>query len=351
MVTVNKDKSESVKLATELLVKPGKLNGQKQTSTISLSKNQIEAVLKSLKVPVPMSKSLKKPGEFNEIIQVEPGSASSSKITVEERKTIVCSIKTENSNKRPGSPLSDEENMKRIKLQFPTPPSQDNSPTEAKKCMQERVQQIASELQKGSKSLLSPAGAGSKSLLSPAVADSDCEASKAGLKTFTVNLPDHRAKYLQLNGCKPQAQKLLSPLPSQIVQGVPMATMSVQGQPINFMVPVAFSPPLTPNTVTSSPTIFSFPSSTSGLTSFPSSTQGLTSILVQQTNTMTSSSPQMTSSTLSQLITPTDRPLAPPTGKVLGYTPGGILASSLLSKDTYPTARKLDLKLPTENSA
>jgi len=125
-------KQEPAKVAAEntktdtIVVKTSQIN-KKQATMIPLTKDQIDAVLKSLKVPVPITKNLKKPGVFKEVIEVTDSQKPKSQVV--ETKTVVCSLDKcdENAQKRT-CPSTEESVSKKFRIDFPSPPSDGDSP-------------------------------------------------------------------------------------------------------------------------------------------------------------------------------------------------------------------------------
>ncbi|XP_033740698.1 transcription factor E2F8-like isoform X2 [Pecten maximus] len=320
-----------------IVVKTSQIN-QKQATMIPLTKDQIDAVLKSLKVPVPINRNLKKPGEFQEIVD-----CSSSASVLEKPKAIVCSTETimcsldsanNNNNKRQHSSSPDVDSSKRIRIEYATPPSDNDSTcdissdstspvqqSQVKQSITNNMQQIAVQLPNQSPTILQfPVGQSSD----------NCH---------IINTPK-------------MSQSNLTPQ-MQIIQGVPLSASGVQGQPINFMVPITFSPPLTPQSESSSPTMFSFPSTpctfstVEQIQSISMASSKLTSPvpLTNQSLLTPTERPTISASTF---ITPTERPQVL-SSKFFGYTPGGFQSPSVsivptMTKDiSSSTARKLDL--------
>ncbi|XP_060084936.1 transcription factor E2F8-like [Ylistrum balloti] len=343
-IAVPKESSEEVPtkpVAETIVVKTSQLN-QKQATMIPLTKDQIDAVLKSLKVPVPINKNLKKPGEFQEIVD-----CSSSLKVLEKPKAIVCSTETimcsldsaNNKHKRPNSESPEVDPSKRIRIEYASPPSDSES-----------VCDISSES------------------TSPLVQQSHMKQSTGGnVQQIAVQLPNKSPTILQFpigqsDNCHIiQTPKMTQPNVSnltpqmQIIQGVPLSASGVQGQPINFMVPITFSPPLTPQSGSSSPTMFSFPttpctfSTIEQLQSISMATSKLTSPVPVTNQSLLTPTERPTMST-SQFITPTER-LQVPSSKFFGYTPGGFpngspsisIVPTITKEISSSTARKLDL--------
>ncbi|OWF51979.1 transcription factor E2F7-like isoform X2 [Mizuhopecten yessoensis] len=334
-------------VAETIVVKTSQIN-QKQATLIPLTKDQIDAVLKSLKVPVPINKNLKKPGEFQEIVD-----SSNSATVLEKPKTIVCSMETivcsldsANNNKRPHSGSPDMDPSKRIRIEYSTPPSDNDSTcdissestspvvqqSQVKQCIGSNMQQIAVQLPNQSPTILQfPTG----------------HMTQTSENCHIVHTP--KMSQSNMSNLTPQMQ---------IIQGVPLSASGVQGQPINFMVPITFSPPLTPQSGSSSPTMFSFPTTHTNQCTFST---------VEQLQSMSMASAKLTSPvpvTNHSLLTPTERPilsasqfitpterLQVPSSKFFGYTPGGFLSGSpsvsimpsMTKEISSSTARKLDL--------
>ena len=74
---------------------------------------------------------------------------------------------------------------------------------------------------------------------------------------IAVQLPNQPTTILQFPFIQRQPATSISHM--QIIQGVPMSATDGSGQAVNFMVPVTFSTPLTPNSSSPSPTVFTFP--------------------------------------------------------------------------------------------
>lgn len=340
-----KELPSSRPVAETIVVKTAHIN-QKHATMIPLTKDQIDAVLKSLKVPVPINKNLKKPGDFQEIVDSMSTNAVQErpKALVCSMETVVCSLDSANNNhKRPPDCSPETDPTKRIRIEFPTPPSDGDSPRNSfceyasPAIQQPRVKQLSAS---------------------------------SNLQQLAVQLPNQSPTILQFpvmglpqsgsdSSGQPPPESPASSLAQQmqIIQGVPLSSSGVQGQPINFMVPITFSPPLTPRSGSSSPTMFSFPTSTTSCCF--STLDQLQSISMASTKM---SSPIPTTTQI--LLTPTERPplssshLITPTertvglsSKFFGYTPGGFLSGSpsvsimptVTKEITSSTARKLDL--------
>lgn len=315
-----------------IVVKTSQLN-QRPPTMIPLTKDQIDAVLKSLKVPVPINKNLKKPGEFQEIVECSSSSSlhEKPKAIVCSTETILCSLDSANNNKRSHNGSPDVDSSKRMRMEYPTPPSDNESacnldstsPTQQSQKKQNRtssVQQIAVQLPNQSPTILQfPVGQSSD-------------------KCPIVNTP----KISQSD----RTPKM------QIIQGVPLSASGVQGQPINFMVPITFSPPLTPSSGSSSPNLFSFPPTPRTFSTIEQlqsiSTSSKLSCPVPVTNPSLLTPTERPTIPTTSFITPTERPQVL-SSKFFGYTPGGFpigspsLVPTMTKEISSSTARKLDL--------
>lgn len=280
-----------------IIIKTG-IPACKNPTMIPLTKDQIDAVLKSLKVPIPLK-----------------GDKSSCEDSDDST-----------SNKRSAIENDSESAPKKFKVEFPSPPSDDDGEhkilsegnktpkalhktpefsgnSESDKCSNDIELAVPlSETEDTSES---------NTQLSSSMVGKVLKSSQSNVQRIAVQLPNH------------------SPTVLQFLQGMPVSTTGRNGQPFNFMVPLTFSPPLTPDT---SPSLFTFPSSTNQTT--------------MVTQIQTSGAAQMKKAiTIPKFVTPTDRPV---TTQFYRSTPGGLVplsASSILqiSKETSSTVRKLDL--------
>ena len=317
----------------------------KQNLSLPLTKDQINAVLKSLKEPVP----IKKEAECKEI-----QSPVKSEVTPE--------AGVFQAVKRSYVIQNGEPEVKRFRLEYPSPPTDED---------EARTKKTSTEIkgktppQRALMSDFMEAKGGKSSSLdreSKKTTDScDSEPSANGknnqgqIHRIAVQLPNQPPTILQLPFIQRQPATSISHM--QIIQGVPMSATDSSGQAVNFMVPVTFSPPLTPNSSSSpSPTVFTF----QGQQPFVNQTSvphfiGQPPVKMSQIPVSLSSASQNSAAQSSpiihqQMITPTERP-TPPTTKYFRNTPGGLIPLATISaaagnfavKDGLTTARKLDL--------
>lgn len=313
---------------------------------IPLTKDQIDAVLKSLKVPVPLKNEK----------EVEDSEGSESEKSV-------------GSQKRPATDSEVEPSPKKFKVDFPSPPSDEgeqrpiieNEMTpRALHTRPEFVEPtVASEeitSAKDSEMLAVPVSesevvsneqicteTNTQVTTSAAVAEmvgKVLQSSQSNVQSIAVQMPNQSPRIIQF----PVVSLDSPPVDStqtqviqpqvQIIQGMPVSATGRNGQPINFMVPLTFSPPLTPD------------ASQQSLFSFPSSTQQVTSVMTQIQGNGTAGQAKK-AITIPKFVTPTERPV---TTQFYRSTPGGLVPLTseevkMISKDTPPSTavRKLDL--------
>lgn len=305
-----------------IIIKTG-IPACKNPTMIPLTKDQIDAVLKSLKVPIPLK-----------------GEKSSCEHSDD-------STDLKSSNKRLAIDSDSESAPKKFKVEFPSPPSDDDGEqkilSEGSKTPKalHKTQEFSgnSDSEKCSNDIelavpLSETEDTSESntRLSSSMVGKVLKSSQSNVQRIAVQLPNQSPTILQfpvVSVGSPTETTRVTPSHVQILQGMPVSTTGRNGQPFNFMVPLTFSPPLTPDT---SQSLFTFPSSTNQTT--------------MVTQIQTSGATQMKKAiTIPKFVTPTDRPV---TTQFYRSTPGGLVplsSSSILqiSKETSSTVRKLDL--------
>lgn len=310
----------------------------KQNSSLPLTKDQINAVLKSLKVPVP----IKKEGEIKEIQSpVKSENAPEAGVFQAVKRAIVIQ--------------NGEPEVKRFRLEYPSPPTDED---------EGKTKKISNDI-KGKtppQRALMPEFTEAKGSEGEPLDSCDSEqssrskSSQGQIHKIAVQLPNQPPTILQLPFIQRQPATSISHM--QIIQGVPMSATDGSGQAVNFMVPVTFSPPLTPNSSSSpSPTVFTFP----GQPTYVNQTTSmhhfigqppvkLSPISVPMASTSQNSAVQSSPIIPQQMITPTERP-SPPATQFFRNTPGGLIPLSTISaaasnfavKEGLATARKLDL--------
>lgn len=319
----------------------------KQNSSLPLTKDQINAVLKSLKVPVP----IKKEAEIKEIQSpVKSENAPEAGVFQAVKRAYVIQ--------------NGEPEVKRFRLEYPSPPT-DEDEARVKKTSTEIKGKTPPQRALMSDFMEAKGGKGiSEGESNKGMDLCDSEQSVNGksnqqgqIHRIAVQLPNQPPTILQLPFIQRQPATSISHM--QIIQGVPMSATDSSGQAVNFMVPVTFSPPLTPNSSASpSPTVFTF----QGQQTYVNQTSSvphfigqppvkLSPIPASMSNASHTSAVQSSSPVISQqMITPTERP-TPPTTKYFRNTPGGLIplstisaaASNFAAKEGLTTARRLDL--------
>ncbi|XP_061195903.1 transcription factor E2F8-like isoform X2 [Saccostrea echinata] len=312
----------------------------KQSSSLPLTPDQINAVLKSLKVPVP----IKKEGEVKEIQSP---------------------VKSENTPeagafqavKRAYVLQNGEPEVKRFRLEYPSPPT-DEDEAKSKKTSNDIKGKTPPQRALTSE-FMDAKGSQSSSDVEPSQSTDSCDSEVSGssknnqgqIHRIAVQLPNQPPTILQLPFIQRQPATSISHM--QIIQGVPMSATDGSGQAVNFMVPVTFSPPLTPNSSSSpSPTVFTFPGQPTFVNQHHLIGQPpvkLSPISVSMASVSQNSAVQSSPIIPQQMITPTERPT--PTAKFFRNTPGGLIplstisaaASNFAAKEGLATARKLDL--------
>ena len=352
-----------------------KSSNNKNQAIVPLTKDQIDAVLKSLKVPVPIKKS-------EQTMEESPSS------TVQ---TLVVGNAIE--AKRPSASSDAESSAKKIRLQFPSPPTDDEI-TIPKRSGVLNILRIDGKEKPSPQRALIPDFLNTQSVNAQVNSTSqrvgslqedlafpfmDSEESNdsapvhcgnvmqmqktPNMQSITVQLPHKQPTILQF----PVVQMPTQPRtvqqhvhtpglsqPMQVLQGVPVSATGFTGQPINFIVPVTFSPPLTPHTP-SAQAAFSFTNQMASQSQVAQNNANYTTVQyvpssMSAQNVNISPIVARDSQSIPQLVTPTERPLAPPS-KFFGNTPGGLIPLSTISavaanmngKEPYSTARKLDL--------
>eukprot|EP00105_Crassostrea_gigas_P018108 XP_011436117.1 PREDICTED: transcription factor E2F8 isoform X2 [Crassostrea gigas] len=318
----------------------------KQNSSLPLTKDQINAVLKSLKVPVP----IKKEAEIKEIQSpVKSENAPEAGVFQAVKRAYVIQ--------------NGEPEVKRFRLEYPSPPT-DEDEARVKKTSTEIKGKTPPQRALMSDFMEAQGGKGMSEGESNKGMDScDSEQSVNGksnqqgqIHRIAVQLPNQPPTILQLPFIQRQPATSISHM--QIIQGVPMSATDSSGQAVNFMVPVTFSPPLTPNSSASpSPTVFTFQgqqtyvNQTSSVPHFIGQPPVKLSPIPASMSSASHTSAVQSSPVISQqMITPTERP-TPPTTKYFRNTPGGLIPLSTISaaannfaaKEGLTTARRLDL--------
>lgn len=327
------------KKSEAIIIKTG-IPASKNPTMIPLTKDQIDAVLKSLKVPVPL-KNDKNGGDDSE------GSESE---------------KCEGSEKRPATDSEAEPLPKKFKADFPSPPSDEgevmpiieNEMTpRALYTRSEFVRPTTIEESSTNDSEM-PAVPVSENqevnydqvttecntqVTSAAVAEmvgKVLQSSQSNVQSIAVQLPNQSPRIIQFPVVSMDSSAMDIQQPQvQIIQGMPVSATGRNGQPINFMVPLTFSPPLTPD------------SSQQSLFSFPSSTHQQVTTVVTQIHGSGAAGQVKKAITIPKFVTPTERPV---TTQFYRSTPGGLVPLTseevkMISKDTPPSTavRKLDL--------
>lgn len=308
-----------------IIIKTG-IPASKNPTMIPLTKDQIDAVLKSLKVPIPVK-----------------GDKSSCEDSDD-------SMDVNSSNKRSTAAAeSDSENApKRIKVDFPSPPSEDDGEqkvlVEGSKTPKSLPFSGTSDSEKSSNDSelavpLTEPGESNDSVTLSSVAQTVGKVlnSQSSIQRIAVQLPNQSPTILQFPvvsvGSTADSARVTSSH-VQILQGMPVSTTGRNGQPFNFMVPLTFSPPLTPDASQASQSLFSFPTTTNQ-----------TSTVVTQIQTAADGTQTKKAITIPKFVTPTDRPV---TTQFYRSTPGGLVPLTStnviqISKGTSSTVRKLDL--------
>ncbi|XP_063402675.1 transcription factor E2F8-like isoform X1 [Mytilus trossulus] len=315
------------KKAETIIIKTG-IPACKNPTMIPLTKDQIDAVLKSLKVPVPLK------GDKN--VSEESEESSDEKL----------------SNKRSSTDSESESAPKKFRVDFPSPPSDDNieqktfsdssKTPKALHTTSEFAGTVEPEKSSDYEPLAVPFPEMEDSIVTNTHVDNSVaqmvgkvlKTSQSNIQRIAVQLPNQSPTILQFPvvsvGSPTEATRVM-PSQVQILQGMPVSTTGRNGQSFNFMVPLTFSPPLTPD---ASQSLFTFPSSNQ------------TSTMVTQIQTSVGMAASKKAITIPKFVTPTERPV---TTQFYRSTPGGLvpLTSSeiiTLSKDGPSTAvRKLDL--------
>lgn len=397
----------------------------KQQTMIPLTKEQIDAVLKSLKVPVPVSKNAEKESgnEMESQTQDKESTKNEDQSQEKEKSSTVTmtNVPTSSENnvqkqglKRTLSEDSSDQESKKIKIYFPSPPSDEDDVnmskdekmilginkrkkiSEQEKPSPQRALQFTpevssqshlSELAKINQSIPKLVNTDSEMELAiPLNEDSNSSSSQFQTQTVVSNsntvtnsqvavqvpvtspptilqfpvmkVPQQMATTTTFNPQPPQ--QVIKSFNNQTMQIIPVTATGLQGQSINFMVPVTYSPPITPNNP-SSPSVFTFPTSQPNVSHSsihhvihqPAPMKlSSNSLLVDNNNVVikiATPRDKVTATVPPQMMTPTERPNIP-SSKFFGHTPGGfvpvsssVAASSLLTKDIVQTARKLDL--------
>lgn len=256
-----------------------------------------------------------------------------------------------------------EPEVKRFRLEYPSPPT-DEDEARIKKTSTEIKGKTPPQRALMSDFMEAQGGKGMSEGESNKGMDScDSEQSVNGksnqqgqIHRIAVQLPNQPPTILQLPFIQRQPATSISHM--QIIQGVPMSATDSSGQAVNFMVPVTFSPPLTPNSSASpSPTVFTFQgqqtyvNQTSSVPHFIGQPPVKLSPIPASMSSASHTSAVQSSPVISQqMITPTERP-TPPTTKYFRNTPGGLIplstisaaASNFAAKEGLTTARRLDL--------
>ena len=325
----------------------------KQPTVIPLTKDQIDAVLRSLKVPVPLKQP---PQEYYEEVTEE----GVTKIQVADMKEANEKTPVVNSDSSANLKCSDPDNKipaeKRVRLDFPSPASgDDSSPSlSQEKVTVMRLKRKGDEVKPSPQRALhltpgfnaspskririevTPAGDATaqdriiinkpafqtvRSTIKSAPSVTNVTQSP-GSKTVAVQLSNQPATVFHVPVVNIQSTQQLT----QPVTAVSHQVVHTNGNLCsNTVVPCTFSPPLTPNNTPASPRLFSFP-----MTHQPSSGISLTNVhVVQATNAKVQSSGSVT-----QLI----RPIA--TKPTLSPNPGSQIVPPQLLTPTSIFATK-----------
>lgn len=318
----------------------------KQNSSLPLTKDQINAVLKSLKVPVP----IKKEAEIKEIQSpVKSENAPEAGVFQAVKRAYVIQ--------------NGEPEVKRFRLEYPSPPTDEDEARVKKTSIEIKgktppQRALMSDFMEAQGSKGMSEGESNKGMdLCDSEQSVNGKSNQQGqIHRIAVQLPNQPPTILQLPFIQRQPATSISHM--QIIQGVPMSATDSSGQAVNFMVPVTFSPPLTPNSSASpSPTVFTFQgqqtyvNQTSSVPHFIGQPPVKLSPIPASMSSASHTSAVQSSPVISQqMITPTERP-TPPTTKYFRNTPGGLIplstisaaASNFAAKEGLTTARRLDL--------
>ncbi|XP_050393625.2 transcription factor E2F8 [Patella vulgata] len=299
-----------------LIIKTNNLNGTscRQPTMIPLTQDQINAVLKSLKVPVTnidttrlvdacTQSSPNLPGvKSEEIVKLEQRSASPEFSMAIRNETTPSTTTDYMRGIKRGVDRIEAGMEKRIKLALPTPPSteeesctssSDGSPDNEVSEINQRLNKRRGSTENGRpsplralhlapefkscgafKTISPPDMPADSDLALPLPEDSETKKGQSLLKSsyqhVTVQMTNHPQQFIHVpivhiprNSLSAQEKKHMSLMtPTSLIQSLPLNSLN-QNQPMNFVVPVnTFSPPLTPVTPansSSSPTFFTLP--------------------------------------------------------------------------------------------
>lgn len=310
-------------LPETILIKTRPDTASNKTQTvIPLTKDQITAVLKSLKVPVPFT--------YPTVVSDTTGvQRTDNNIAVMDTREI-CSNKRPHPDQEQSTPVE-----KRFKSMFPTPPSdgEDVRYDESKVSPTTGIVNFSS---------LPPI----PGLLSPMQPETSANS----------HVPSSIHPLIQIPiVTMPSSETVFMNSPSGIqsvpvIQNVPHGS----GQPISFMVPITYSPPLTPVN-SPSPTVLTFPVTQASLPF--SSVHVLQPPVVKPITVSAIGNPISTSQSTSLLQTPTNQPISTSPSFFFGNTPSSFLpvgseslqkssrlAFPIIAKDNViSTARRLNL--------
>ena len=326
--------------------------GGKQPTVIPLTKDQIDAVLRSLKVPVPLTKTPLMPHEYFEEVTEE----GVTKIQVADMKEANEKTPVVNSDSSANVKCSDQDNKvpaeKRIRLDFPSPVSgDDDSPSSSQeKVTVMRLKRTGDEVKPSPQRALhltpgfnaaspskririevTPAGDADKIIINKPVIQSAKSTMRSPLITRVTQSPGSKTVGVQLSN-QPATVFHVPVVNIQSTQQLTQPVTAVSHQVMHtngnsgpsIVVPAGtFSPPLTPNNTPASPRIF-FPN-----THQPNSSISLTNVHVVQATNMKVQSP----GSVAQLI----RPIA--TKPTLSPNPGSQIVPPKLVTSTsiFPT--------------
>ena len=314
--------------------------GVKQPTVIPLTKDQIDAVLRSLKVPVPLPKQPPSANpnarEYFEEVTMD----GVTKIQVADMKEANEKTPIVNSESSGNAKCSDPDNKipveKRVRLDFPSPGSgDDESPSASQeKVTVMRLKRTGDEVKPSPQRALhlTPGfnvGSPSKRIRIEVTPGGDAM-DKIIINRSALNPAKPRTpmitRVIQSPGSKAVGVQL-SNQPSTVFSAVSHQIMQSNGKSgPNIVVPAGtFSPPLTPNSNPASPRIF-FPS-----THQPNSSISLTNVHVVQATNVKVQSP----GSLAQLIKPiaTKPTLSPNPGSQI-VPPQLVTSSSILSSQS-----------------